>query len=515
MATSKPGKVYLIGAGPGDPGLITLKGRELLSRAEVVIYDRLASPRLLSFARPDAERIYVGKRTGRHTVDQDGINKLIVEKAREGKLVARLKGGDPFIFGRGGEEAQVLAQEGIPFEVVPGVTSAIAVPAYAGIPLTHRAHTASVAFITGHRHVDRNEADIDWENLAKGVGTLVFLMGVKNLPFIVEQLMSFGRRPDTPVAVIRWGTTPLHRSVSGTLSDIVHKVADANLKPPAIIVIGDVVSLREEINWYEKSPLLSRRVLVTRTREQASDLIRLLEERGALCLECPTIEVDWPEDLSGLDEAIEALPSYDWVIFSSTNAVRFFLKRLFQKGHDLRLLGGIALAAVGSSTAEALRRYNLKPDLVPGNFTAEGLLEAFRRTGKAAKQRILIPRAKKAREILPEGLRALGAEVRVATAYETKPPQPDPRTYEELGKEPLDVVTFTSSSTVKNLFKLLPEDTLEKIFTTAKVACIGPITAKTAKGLGLEVHIMPGEHTIPALVGAIEDYFRTGRHQKK
>ncbi len=506
METSRPGKVYLIGAGPGDPGLLTLKGKDILSKAEVVIYDRLASPRLLSFARPDAERIYVGKRTGRHTVDQEGINKLILEKALEGKMVARLKGGDPFIFGRGGEEAQVLAEAGIPFEVVPGVTSAIAVPAYAGIPLTHRAHTASVAFITGHRRIDRDEADIDWENLAKGVGTLVFLMGVKNLPFIVEQLMAFGRRPETPVAVIRWGTTPQHRSVSGTLADIVSKVEEAGLKPPAIIVIGDVVSLRDQINWFERSPLLSRRILVTRTREQASDLVKLLEEKGALCLECPTIEVTWPEDLTELDNAIKALPSFDWIIFSSTNAVRFFFQRLFHHGRDLRFLGRNALAAVGASTAQALREYYLEPDLVPEDFRAEGLLDAFRRIG-VTKRRILIPRAMKAREILPQGLKELGAEVQVATTYETRTPELDPGISERLGNEDLDVVTFTSSSTVKNLFRLLPENILNKIFATAKVACIGPITAKTAESFGLTVHIMPEEYTIPALVRAIEDHF--------
>ncbi len=507
METVKPGKVYLIGAGPGDPGLFTLKGKDILSKAEVVIYDRLASPRLFAFARPDAERIYVGKRTGRHFVDQDGINRLILAKAREGKMVARLKGGDPFIFGRGGEEAQVLAEAGIDFEIVPGITSAIAVPAYAGIPLTHRAHTASVAFITGHRRYDRNEADIDWENLAKGVGTLVFLMGVKNLPFITKQLIAFGRRPETPVAVIRWGTTHQHRSVTGTLADIVTRVNDSGLKPPAIIVVGDVVALRDQINWFEKAPLLSKKILVTRTRDQASELVRLLEEKGAYCMECPTIEVTWPEDLSELDYAIKALSTYDWVIFSSTNAVRFFFKRLFKSGRDLRALGRCALAAVGSSTAQALKDMNLKPDLVPDDFRAEGLLDAFERTGVAGR-RILIPRAKKAREILPDGLKKMGAQVHVVPAYETKMPEVSPDALESLEEDIPDVVTFTSSSTVKNLFRLLPDDILNRIFATAKVACIGPVTASTAESLGLTVHIMPAEYTIPALVKAIEDFLR-------
>ena len=509
MGKIKPGKVYLIGAGPGDPGLFTLRGKEILSMADVIIYDRLASTRLFAFARPDAEHIYVGKRTGRHTVDQKEINRLILEKAREGKTVARLKGGDPFIFGRGGEEAQVLAEAGIDFKVVPGVTSAIAVPAYAGIPLTHRAHTASVAFITGHRRLDRDEADIDWENLAKGVGTLVFLMGVKNLPFIAEQLINFGRRPETPVAVIRWGTTHRHRTVSGTLADIVTRVKQAGLRPPAVIVVGDVVGLREQLNWFEKLTLLSKKILVTRTRDQASELVRLLEEKGAYCMECPTIEVTWPEDLSKLDYAIKTLPSYDWIIFSSTNAVRFFFDRLFSSGRDLRTLGRCALAAVGSSTAQALKDMNLKPDLVPDNFRAEGLLEAFQRIGVTGR-RILIPRAKKAREILPEGLEKMGAEVFIAPTYETKMPELPPDFLDQLDDDIPDVVTFTSSSTVKNLFRLLPEKALEKIFATARVACIGPVTASTAESLGLTVHIMPDKFTIPALVKAIEEFFESG-----
>ncbi len=506
MEKRKTGKVYLIGAGPGDPGLLTIKGKEILSQAEVVIYDRLASPRLLAFARPNAELIYVGKRTGNHTVDQEGINQLIVEKAREGKLVARLKGGDPFIFGRGGEEAQVLAEHDIPFEVVPGVTSAIAVPAYAGIPLTHRAHTASVAFITGHRRKDRDEADIDWQNLAKGVGTLVFLMGVKNLPFITQQLISFGRSPDTPVAVIRWGTTPLHRSVSGTLSNIVDKVKQAELRPPAIIVIGDVVGLKDQINWFEKNPLLGKRVLVTRTRAQASELVNQLEQKGAICIQFPTIEVVPPEDGSELDEALKGLPGYDWIIFSSTNAVEFFFKRLFQMGRDIRFMGRNAIAAVGSATSQALERLGIKPNLVPEDFRQEGLLDAFKRIGVRGR-RILIPRAKKARELLPNGLRALGANVEVVVTYETRLPELTEELKESIGKEPIDVVTFTSSSTVKNLFKLLPQQTVNKILEKAKVACIGPVTAKTAQEHGLKVDIQPDESTIASLVKAIERYF--------
>lgn len=503
---SSPGKVYLIGAGPGDPGLLTIRGKELLAEAEVVVYDRLASPRLLPFASPHAERIYVGKRMGSHTVTQEDINRMIVEKAMEGKCVARLKGGDPFIFGRGGEETQALARAGIYFEVVPGVTSGIAVPAYAGIPLTHRAHTASVAFITGHRKVDSMEADIDWEGLARGVGTLVFLMGMKNLPNIAEQLIKYGRSPDTPVAVIRWGTTPLQTSITGNLSNIAEKVREAGLGPPSIIVVGKVVALRDQANWFERLPLLGKRILVTRTREQASDLVRLLERRGAYCLECPTIEVHWPEDLGPLDQAINSLSAFNWVIFSSTNAVRFFFERLFALNFDLRALGNIRIAVVGAGTAKAVSALHLTSDIMPDNFRAEGLIEAFSQIGVSGK-RILIPRAEKAREILPGRLSELGADVTVVPAYRTLAPELDPETLEILGQETIDVLTFTSSSTVKNFFRLLPDYLRKRILEKAKVACIGPITARTAEDYGLKVTVQPDEFTISSLVAAIEKLF--------
>jgi len=504
---SSSGRVYLIGAGPGDPGLLTVRGKELLAEAEVVVYDRLASPRLLPFASPGAERIYVGKRMGSHTVTQEDINRIIVEKAREGKCVARLKGGDPFMFGRGGEEAQILAKAGIYFEVVPGVTSAIAVPAYAGIPLTHRAHTASVAFITGHRKLDSNEADIDWEGLAKGVGTLVFLMGMKNLQNIAERLMKYGRSPDTPVAVTRWGTTPLQTSVTGNLKNIVEKIREARLGPPSIIVVGEVVALRDKANWFENLPLLGKRILVTRTREQASDLVRLLERRGAYCLECPTIEVHWPKDLRPLDQAINSLASFDWVIFSSTNAVRFFFERLFGLGFDLRALGNIRIAAVGAGTGKAISDLHLTSDVMPDDFRAEGLMQAFSEIGVSGK-RILIPRAEKAREILPSRLSELGAEVSLVTTYVTLAPKIKPEILAILEQEIIDVLTFTSSSTVKNFFYLLSDDLRNKIIGQAKVACIGPVTAGTAEAFGLEVTVQPDTFTIPSMVSAIEDLFK-------
>jgi len=503
------GKVYLVGAGPGDPGLLTLRGRELLEKAEVIIYDRLASPRIMEFANPAAEKIYVGKRVGKHVANQHEINDLILEKAKQGKRVVRLKGGDPFIFGRGGEEAQILAENGIQFEIVPGVTSAIAVPAYAGIPLTHRSYTASVAFITGHRRFDSNEADVDWEGLAKGVGTLVFLMGMTNLPNITENLIRFGRSPDTPVAVIRWGTTPLQESITGTLSDIAQKVKEAGFKPPAIIVVGDVCKVRDKINWFEKQPLLGKKVLVTRTREQASTLVRLLERRGAGCIECPTIEVRQVDDTSVLDRAIEEIHGFDWIVFTSPNAVKFFFMRLDQLGKDVRAMGNAKIATVGSSTAKELEQHHIRVDAVPEDFRAEGLLKLFSKMDMKGK-RVLIPRAVKAREILPEGLKEMGADVVVAPAYETVPPKVAPQTLELLDEEDIDVITFTSSSTVSNFFKTVPADIVKKVISKAKVACIGPVTAKTAEKRGLSVDIVPQESTIPSLVEAIEKSFSNG-----
>ncbi|MGQ9746088.1 MAG: uroporphyrinogen-III C-methyltransferase [Dissulfurimicrobium sp.] len=506
----RPGKVYLVGAGPGDPGLLTIKGKKIIENADVIIYDRLASPRLMSFASPDAERIYVGKRIGLHAVSQEEINKLIVQKAFEGKMVCRLKGGDPFIFGRGAEEAQVLVKAGIPFEVVPGVTSAIAVPAYAGIPLTHRAHTASVAFITGHRKLDTEEADVDWEGLARGVDTLVFLMGMKNLPHIVTELIKYGRSPDTPAAVINWGTTPFHRSVIGTLKDIEGKVKDAGFKPPSIIVVGDVVRLKDEIDWFETKPLLGKRVLVTRTREQASALCAMLEEKGAYTIELPTIATIEPDDQDMLDQAISNLSSFDWMIFSSENAVHFFFRRLFSLGLDLRSLSNVKIAAVGPGTANCLASLHLKTDLMPQHdFRAEGLLDAFKTLDINGK-RILIPRAEKARDVLPEGLKALGADVRAVFTYKTIAPEPDIRIIEELEENSVDIITFTSSSTVKNFFNLIPQKLRDALLKKATIACIGPITSKTACDLGIKVEIEPRQFTLDALVTAIESHF-TGR----
>jgi uroporphyrinogen III methyltransferase/synthase len=502
------GKVYLIGAGPGDPGLITVKGLECVRKADVIIYDYLANERLLDQRRPEAELIYVGKQGGRHTLPQDDINALIVQKASEGKAVARLKGGDPFIFGRGGEEAEACADRGIPFEVVPGVTAATAVPTYAGIPLTHREHTASVAFVTGHEDPTKSSSNLHWKELAAGIGTLVFFMGMKNLRNITEQLIGNGRSADTPVAAIQWGTRTDQRVVTGTLGSIVGRVQEAKLGPPAIIVVGDVVALREKLNWFESKPLFGKRVVVTRSRDQASVFAERLIDRGAAVVELPSIDVVAPESWAELDDAIKGLDSYHWLIFTSANAVKFFFRRLRETGGDIRSLKGIQICAVGPKTAEALEEYSLRADLVPAEFKAEGVLAAL--GGVQVKgRRFLIPRAKVAREVIPDRLRELGAEVTVATAYENVMPRADADRVRKLFREKkIAAVTFTSSSTVNNFVEMVGKSEYKSLMHGVVVACIGPVTAKTAEEYGMTVDIMPKDYTIPALVEAMVEYYR-------
>ncbi len=502
------GKVYLIGAGPGDPGLITVKGLECVKKADVIIYDYLANERLLEQRRPDAELIYVGKQGGRHTLPQAEINTLIVKKAREGKIVARLKGGDPFIFGRGGEEAEELVDHGIPFEVVPGVTAATAVPTYAGIPLTHREHTASVAFVTGHEDPTKPESRVHWDHISTGIGTLVFFMGMKNIQSIVDNLISHGRNPETPIALIQWGTRTDQKVVTGVLKDIVPKVKEAKLGPPTIIVVGEVVHLRETLNWYESKPLFGRRIIVTRSRDQASVFAELLIDLGATTIEFPTIDVVPPSSWDELDNAINSLEMYHWIILSSANAVRFFMERLRELGKDLRTLKGVNICVVGPKTAESLEQYGLKADLVPTEFKAEGVLAAL--GGMQVKgQKFLIPRAKIAREIIPEKLRALGADVTVATAYENVKPAVDTDRIKKLFREnKISAVTFTSSSTVHNFVEILGQKEYKTFLEGVKVACIGPVTAKTADEYGMKTDIMPKEYTIPAFVEAIVDFFK-------
>lgn len=500
--------IHLVGSGPGDPGLITVKGLNRIREAEVIVYDRLAPESLLRHAKPEAERIYVGKKPGEPTMKQEEINALLVELGRSGKNAVRLKGGDPYVFGRGGEEALALAEAGIPFEVVPGITSGIAAPTYAGIPVTHRGLAASVAFVTGHEDPAKGHPEVDWKRLANGADTLVLYMGIGRLREISEELISAGKPSETPAAVIRWGTIPEQRTVSGTLGDIAERVAEANLKPPAITIVGDVVSLREEcLDWYERKPLFGRRVVVTRARAQAGELSEKLEALGAEVIEFPVIEIQPPEDFAPLDEAISDLDSFDWLIFTSANGVDAFMQRLDHHGLDLRAVPRHArLAAIGPATAERLRETGLRVDAVPKEYRAEALLEEVAGDSLEGK-RILIPRAKVAREVLPGRLREAGAEVVVPPTYESVPSSEGKQ---ELARRleggEVDCVTFTASSTVENFVRAFGDDTF-RLLERAKVVCIGPITAETARERGVRVDAEAAEYTIPGLVEAVADLF--------
>ncbi len=514
ISTPQPsyGKVYLVGAGPGDPGLITLRGKYLLEHAEVVVYDYLANTKLLSYVPQTAQFIYAGKKGGGlHAFTQDGINKLLVEHAKKGKMVVRLKGGDPFIFGRGAEEIEELVSEGIDFEVVPGVTSATAAATYAGIPITHREYTASVAFVTGHEDPTKKSSNISWEKLATGVGTIVIYMGIKTLPAITKKLIDFGRSPDTPVAVVRWASTPQQRSVVGTLATICEVVQLADIKPPALVIVGEVVTLRNTIDWFEKRPLFGKRMVVTRTREQASDLVAKLEENGAECLEYSTIHIEPVADYSICDEATRRIADYQWILFTSLNAVTFFFQRLNQMGSDSRHIAGPKIAAVGKATAEELKKYGIRADLIPEKFTGEGLAEALVRT-QVDGSRILLPRALRASEILPEVLTDAGAKVTIAPVYQNTPPQGrKDELREQLLDGSIDLITFTSSSTVTNFLAMIgaaSDDELHRLLDKVRIAAIGPVTAATIKEHGLHVDIQPQRYTINDMVQAIVAYYR-------
>ncbi len=503
----KPGKVYLVGAGPGDPGLISVRGLECLRKAEVIVYDRLLDSRLLDSASPAAERIYVGKAAGQHTRPQEEINRLLVARAEEGRTVVRLKGGDPFVLGRGGEEAEALARNGLPFEVVPGITSATAVPAYAGIPVTHRGLASSFAVITGHEEPGKGASGIDWQKLATGVDTLVILMGVKNLAEIAARLTAAGRPADTPAALIREGTGPGQETVVGTLNDIAARAKDRGITPPAVLVVGKVVNLRDRLRWYDNRPLFGKRVLVTRARHQTSVLSRLLAERGAEPVELPAIDIHPVSDTGELDRAVRDM-NYDWILFTSVNGVAAFWECLNRAGKDSRALGGVQVGAIGPATAGALTAKGIVPDYVPETYTTQGVLAGLAERNIAGR-RFLLPRADLADREMVRGLRSLGAGVDEVVAYHTVPAAESIREAREmLASGAIDVITFTSSSTVGNLMAAFEGETLSANRT--KVACIGPKTAEAAAAAGLKVDILAREQTVPGLVAAIEDYYKEG-----
>jgi len=484
-------KVYLVGAGPGDPGLITVKGRKILERADSVLYDHLANERLLDLAPAGAERVYVGKKRSRHEFSQDEIAQMLIERARRGWIVVRLKGGDPFIFGRGGEEMEALAAAGIPFEIVPGVTTPLGIAAYTGVPLTHREHTSAVTFVTGH-----SVEAIDWSKVGASE-TIVLFMGLVHFPAIARELIRHGRSPKTPAMAVRWATRPDQQTITGTLADLPGLIDRDALRPPATIVIGEVVALRERFNWFERLPLFGKRIVITRDRRQAMELAEPLEALGAETLLLPVIEVRAPADASPLDQAIGRLDDYDWIIFTSVNGVRYFVEALDRSQQDLRALKA-KLCTIGPATRAAVEALHLRVDRMPEEYVAESLLEAL--AGDDLKgQRIMLPRAAVARDIVPVTLRERGAIVEVVEAYRTVIPEAaSARARELLARKP-DWITFTSSSTVTNWIAVAGREALNGV----KIASIGPITSATARECGLTVEVEANPHTIEGLVTAL------------
>ncbi|HXM26096.1 MAG TPA: uroporphyrinogen-III C-methyltransferase [Chthoniobacterales bacterium] len=495
MATE--GKCVLAGAGPGDLGLVTLRAKEAIEHAEVVVYDYLCNPEILKWAPPDAEIVYAGKKAGRHTFTQAEINDLIVERARVGKQVVRLKGGDPFVFGRGGEEAEALAAAGIDFEVVPGVSAAIAVPAYAGIPITHRDVTSSFTVFTGHEDPAKPESDLDYGSLVKSGGTLVMLMGVQRLEKVVTALSAHGAEPSMAVALVRWGTTGRQETITGTLENIVDRAA--GFEAPAVAVFGKVVSYRQKLRWFEKRPLFGRRIVVTRTRRQAGALSAKLLLLGADVIELPTIRIELPEDLLEFGELVRDAYQYDWLIFTSPNGVTAFFDMFFKLYQDSRNIGNVRIAAIGPGTAQRIRDYHLTVDLQPDDFIAEAVVESLRQFESVENLKFLLVRAENARDVLPKRLTQLGAIVDEAIAYRTVPEtQDDTGARERFERDGADLVTFTSSSTVTNFLALkLPWP------RNLRTASIGPITSETMRQAGLKVDVEANRHDIGGLVEAI------------
>jgi uroporphyrinogen III methyltransferase/synthase len=500
---SKSGKVYLVGAGPGDLGLVTLRAKECIENADVIIYDHLANPEALGWARNDVEIIYVGKTSGESPISQQEINALLIEKAREGKQVVRLKGGDPFVFGRGAEEAQVIADASISFEIVPGITSSIAGPAYAGIPMTHRAHNSHVTFFTGHEDPAKSESTIDYAALAKLGGTQVMLMGVERLGSITSEMMKHGVRGNLPVALVRWATTGRQETLTGTLENIAQKAVSNDFAAPAVAVFGEVVALRDKLNWYETRLLLGKRIVVTRTRKQASVLSGKLRALGAHVIELPTIRIEPPSDLREFAELVQDAHIYDWIVFTSANGVEAFFNIFFKLYDDAREIGGARIAAIGPATAQRIKDFHVHVDLQPEEFVAEDILREFKKQGSIENLRILLVHAEKARDVLRKELSGLGAIVDEALAYRTVPETRDTSgARQQLANDGVDLITFTSSSTVENFLALglrWPKG--------MQVASIGPITSKTARDNGLKIDVEAKRHDIDSLVEAIGEFF--------
>ena len=497
------GICYLAGAGPGDIGLVTLRLREVMETADVVVYDALCNPEILKWAPDGAEIIYAGKRAEQHALKQDETNALLVEKTKTGKRVVRLKGGDPFVFGRGGEEALELARADVRFEIIPGISSTVAAAAYAGIPVTHREHTSQLTIFTGHEDPTKPESKLDYEQIAKNPGTKVMLMGVERIGIIAAELIAHGARADLPVALIRWGTTGRQQTLTGTLTDIAGKVETAGFKAPAVAVLGEVVKLRESLNWFETRPLFGKRIVVTRTRKQAGVLSSRLRQLGADVLELPTIRIEPPADKKAFVQMIADVHAYDWLLFTSSNGVDAFFDAFYKVYNDARSIGGVRIAAIGPASAAKVREQRLSVDLQPEEFVAEAVVKAFRKEGSVENLRILIARAQEARDILPQELTKLGAIVDVVAVYRTVPETEDVSGgTARFREEGADMVTFTSSSTAENFMAMkLPMP------PKMKTASIGPITSATMRGLGLKVDVEARRYDILGLVEAILSHY--------
>lgn len=500
-----PGKVYLVGAGPGDPKLITLRGIECLQIANVVIYDSLVNQILLDFYAPTAEKIYGGKMKGEQERRQAEINRQMVDYTRAGKTVVRLKGGDPFVFGRGGDEALVLAEAGIDFEIVPGVTSATAVPAYAGIPVTMRDYASSFAVVTGHSAALDSTSPIGWEKIATGIDTIVILMGVGHLDEITRRLIENGRSPQTPTVLVQYGTTPEQKTIEGTLADITQKAEEANFQSPAVIVVGEVNRLRKHLKWFEQKPLFGRKILVTRARAQSANFVSKLVSQGAMVLSSPMIEIVPIDQNLALDQSIDGLSDYDWVVFTSTNSVNIFHRRLCERGKDSRSFGPVKICAVGDKTTQALQQIGILPDFVPSESLGSVIAEEMK---DVAHQRILIPRSRIGRPELSDSLRERQAIVDDMPIYDTVKVQGEEQNemLEKLKNGDIDMVTFTSSSTAENFLNMLDEP--QSLMKNVRIAVIGQSTARTVMMHGLKYDIIADQPLIENLVDNIVEFYR-------
>lgn len=500
---SPSGIVYLVGAGPGDPGLLTLRAKECIEIADVVIYDYLSNAEFLRMAKPGSERIYAGKKAKDHTLTQDEINALIVAKAKEGKIVTRLKGGDPVLFGRGAEEAAELAAAGIAFEIVPGVSSSLAGPIYAGIPVTHRSHASQLTIFTGHEDPTKPESSLDYAHLAKTPGTRVMLMGVERMMVITGELIKHGADPQTPVALVRWATRGNQQTLVGTLATIADQVKATGFQAPAVCVIGNVVKEREHINWFENRPLFGKRIIVTRTRHQAGGLTKQLGQLGADVIELPTIKITEPKNKMEFGELVQDCYTYDWIVFTSPNGVDAFFELFYKLYSDARSIGPAKIAVIGPGTADRVKAYHLAVDLMPDKFVAEGLVKKFKDDENIEHLKVLWVRAEDAREVIAAGLSKLGAIVDEAIAYRTVPEREDNQAaIARMAEEGADLITFTSASTVDCFFALgleLPKG--------IKVASIGPVTSEAVRKHKLKVDIEAKDYSIPGLVKAIQDHF--------